>query len=47
MSTEADICAQFEPGLNYGIRVYLIALKIQEFSTLVKRALKVEQVMNE
>lgn len=47
VSIEADKCARFERGLNNGIKVHLAALNIQEFSTLVERALKVEQVKQE
>ncbi|KAA3485107.1 Hexaprenyldihydroxybenzoate methyltransferase, mitochondrial-like protein [Gossypium australe] len=45
--TEADMCNRFERGLRGGIRLHLLAFKIQEFSTLVERALKAEQVIIE
>lgn len=47
VSIEADKCARFERGLNNEIRVHLAALDIREFSALVERALKVEQVKEE
>ncbi|XP_038992285.1 uncharacterized protein LOC120115735 [Hibiscus syriacus] len=45
--TEADMCTKFERGLTFEIRRYLAAARIREFSTLVDRAIAVEDVIIE
>ncbi|KAE8668859.1 hypothetical protein F3Y22_tig00112285pilonHSYRG00559 [Hibiscus syriacus] len=45
--TEVDMCIKFEHGLRFEIRRYLAAARIQEFSTLVDRAIAVEDVIIE